>query len=245
MGHSYPEPEPLYSVQKINETCLVLLPKNETQHYSKVLIWLTGLEEAPEDFEGMFNYNPYLLPNPKNTKIIIMSGEMRTVTGFKVEKSPYGDQAYSWFDVLDFNDVSMSSINFDDVKKSAERIIKVIEEESKYLGGYQNIFLGGFSQGACMSLYIGCGFNHLLGGVICCSGALFPDAVVNNDNNKLKIFISHGDLDDHISKDVHVLSLNKINNFTEKEIHYYPSLGHIIEDYILNDLSIFFNKYMK
>ena len=235
--------ETLYITKKINED-LILLPKNNNQQYTTVLIWLTGLEEPPEDFESMFNYNPSLLPHPERNKIIILCGEKKKITGFKGDII-YGDECYSWFDVYKFDDISMNSINFEDVKKSANRIIKIIEEEAKYLGGYENIFLGGFSQGACMSLYIGCSFNHILGGVISCSGALFPDTIINNHNNKLKIFISHGDLDDQITKEINVLSLKKINNFTELEIHYYPSVGHYIEANALYDLSKFFYKNMK
>jgi len=235
--------ETLYITKKINEG-LILLPKNNNQKYTTVLIWLTGLEEPPEDFESMFNYNPSLLPHPERNKIIILCGEKKKITGFKGDII-YGDECYSWFDVYKFDDISMNSINFEDVKKSANRIIKIIEEEAKYLGGYENIFLGGFSQGACMSLYIGCSFNHILGGVISCSGALFPDTIINNHNNKLKIFISHGDLDDQITKEINVLSLKKINNFTELEIHYYPSVGHYIEANALYDLSKFFYKNMK
>ena len=192
----------------------------------------------------MFNYNPSLLPHPEKNKIIILCGEKRKITGFK-DDNVYGDEAFSWFDVYTFNDISMKSINFEDVKKSENRIRKIIEEEAKYLGGYENIFLGGFSQGACMSLYIGCTFNHLLGGVICCSGALFPDIQINNDNNKLKIFISHGDLDDQISKEINVLSLKKINNFSKIETHYYQNVGHYIEQNTLYDLGNFFYKNVK
>ena len=143
------------------------------------------------------------------------------------------------------NDISMNSINFEDVKKSANKIIKIIEDEAKYLGGYENIFLGGFSQGACMSLFIGCSYKQKLGGVISCSGALFPDTVINNKNNKLKIFISHGDFDDQIKKEINVLSLKRINNFSELEIHYYPSSGHYIDQNALLDLNKFFYNYMK
>ena len=235
--------ETLYNTKKVNND-LFLLPKNPTQKYSTLLIWLTGLEEPPEEFQNMFNYNPSLLPHPERNKIIILCGEKKKVTAFKDD--PFGsDECFSWFDVYKFDDISMSSINFEDVKISAQRIIKIIEEEAKYLGGYENIFLGGFSQGACMSLYIGCSFNHLLGGVICCSGALFPDTIINNNNNKLKIFISHGDMDDQITKDINILSLKQINNFSELEIHYYPSVGHYIEQYTLYDLGQFLYKYMK
>ena len=235
-------PNTLYTIKKIKQD-LILLPKNENQKYTTVLIWLTGLEESPEEFENMFNYYPPLLPHPERNKIIILCGEKRKITAYKNDE--IGDECFSWFDVYGFDDISMSSINFDDVKKSANRIISIIEEEAKYLGGYDNIFLGGFSQGACMSLYVGCSYNHLLGGIICCSGALFPDTVINEDNNKLKIFISHGDLDDQITKDINVLSLKKINHFSNMEIHYYPKYGHCIEQKALEDLGIFFYNYMK
>lgn len=47
----------LYTINKINED-LILLPKNENQSYTTVLIWLTGIEEPPEDFQSMFLYSP-------------------------------------------------------------------------------------------------------------------------------------------------------------------------------------------
>ena len=234
--------ETLYIMSK-NEQDLILTPKNNGK-YTTVLIWLTGLEEPPEDYQEMFNSTPSLLPHPERNKIIILCGEKKKVTGFQGEII-YGDEAFSWFDVYNFDDISMKSINFEDVKKSEKRIIKIIEEEAKYLGGYENIFLGGFSQGACISLYIGCSFNHMLGGIISCSGALFPDTIINNENSKIKIFISHGELDEQIEKKINVLSLNKINNFSEIEKHYYPSVGHYIEENTLIDLNKFFYKYMK
>ena len=233
----------LYTIKKKNQE-LILLPKNENQKYTTVLIWLTGLEEAPEDFQDMFNYSPPLLPHPERNKIIILCGEKKKITAFK-DDDAYGDECFSWFDVYDFDDISMSSINFEDVKKSANRIITYIEEEAKYLGGYENIFLGGFSQGACMSIYIGCSYKHQLGGIICCSGALFPDTEINENNNQLKIFVSHGDLDNQISKNINVLSLNKIKHFSNMEIHYYPEYGHCIEQKTSQDLNEFFFKHMK
>ena len=235
--------ETLYITSKNNQD-LILLPKNNNQKYTTVLIWLTGLEEPPEDFQEMFNFSPSLLPHPERNKIIILCGEKKKVTAFQGDIK-YGDEAFSWFDVYNFDDISMNSINFEDVKKSEKRIITIIEKEAKYLGGYNKIFLGGFSQGACMSLYIGCSYNHLLGGIISCSGALFPDTVINHKNNKLKIFISHGELDEQIEKKINVLSLKKINNFSGIEKHYYPSVGHYIEENALMDLRKFFYKYMK
>ena len=243
MGSYFYNKETLYEINKVS-TDLILWPKNKAKYYSTVLIWLTGLEESPEDYQDMFNYNPSLLPHPERSKIIILCGEKKKITAFKNDNT-YGDEAFSWFDVYDFDDISKKSINFEDVTNSAKRILKIIENEAKYLGGYENIFLGGFSQGACMSIYLGCIFNYLLGGIICCSGALFPDIDINNNNNRLKIFVSHGDSDDQITKEINALSLKAINNFSEIEIHYYPNVGHFIEQNALYDLSKFFYKNMK
>ena len=60
-------PNTLYTIKKIKQD-LILLPKNENQKYTTVLIWLTGLEESPEEFENMFNYYPPLLPHPERNK---------------------------------------------------------------------------------------------------------------------------------------------------------------------------------
>jgi hypothetical protein len=129
--------------------------------------------------------------------------------------------------------------------KSTKRIGEIIEKEAQYLKGYDNIFLGGFSQGACMSIHIGLSYEKTMGGIICVSGALFPNTLINKKNEKVPIFISHGDLDDQITKDIQQLSIKKIKHFPNLEEHYYPSIGHYIEDNTLADLTKFFHKYMK
>ena len=169
------------------------------------------------------------------------------VTAFQFDED--GDKdCYSWFDVCTYFNITESnvdSINFEDVINSTKIISEVIEKEAKYLKGYNNIFLGGFSQGACMSLHIGLSYDKLLGGVIACSGALFPKTVINKNNENLRIFVSHGDLDDWITKDINELSLKRITHFPNLELHYYPSSGHFIEQNTLIDLQKFFNNYMK
>ena len=238
--------ESLYDISR-EDTTIILHPKNKEKNYSSVLIWLAGLEESGEDFIDMFNHNPSILPHPEKNKIILLCGKKMKVTAFQFDED--GDkECYSWFDVCTYFNITESnvdSINFEDVINSTKIISEVIEKEAKYLKGYNNIFLGGFSQGACMSLHIGLSYDKLLGGVIACSGALFPKTVINKNNENLRIFVSHGDLDDWITKDINELSLKRITHFPNLELHYYPSSGHFIEQNTLIDLQKFFNNYMK
>ena len=241
----YNDENTLYEILQ-ESTTIILLPKNsKNKKYTSVLIWLTGLDESSEDYIDMFNHEPSLLPHPEKNKIIILCGEKMKITAFKDD--PRGDVCHSWFNVYRLNNIINSSgdfFNFEDVKNSEKKIINIIEKEAQYLKGYDNIFLGGFSQGACMSLHIGLSYDKLLGGIISCSGALFPKTEIRNNNN-LKIFVSHGELDDFIEKNINELSIKRIKYFPNLEIHYYPSIGHFIEQNALIDLNKFFTKNMK
>ena len=237
----------LFEIIREDTSIILFTKKNKNKKYSSVLIWLAGLEESSEDFLDMFTYNYNLLPHPDQNKIILLCGEKMKITAYALE--PNGDELIpSWFDVRSLfaiNENNVNLINFDDVKKSTERISKVIEKEVKYLKGYEHIFLGGFSQGACMSIHIGLSYEKKLGGIVCCSGALFPNTIINKNNENVGIFVSHGDLDDQITEDINKLSIKRILHFPNLEFHYYPSIGHYIDQQTLTDLSKFFNKYMK
>ena len=242
----YNDENTLYEISQ-ESTTIILLPKNsKNKKYTSVLIWLTGLDESSEDYIDMFNHEPSLLPHPEKNKIIILCGEKMKITAFKDD--PRGDVCHSWFNVYRLNNIINSSgdfFNFEDVKNSEKKIINIIEKEAQYLKGYDNIFLGGFSQGACMSLHIGLSYDKVLGGIISCSGALFPKTIINKNNENLKIFVSHGELDDLIDKNINELSIKRINHFPNLEIHYYPNIGHLIEQNALVDLNKFFTKNMK
>ena len=48
-----------------------------------------------------------------------------------------------------------------------------------------------------MALYLGLGTSFKLGGVISCSGYLFPQMEINEDNKDIRIFLGHG-TDDYV-----------------------------------------------
>ena len=65
----------------------------------------------------------------------------------------------SWFRINEFPLASRECYNFEEAEISKRKIEKIIEEETKLLDGkYANIYLGGFSQGACISLLVGLTF---------------------------------------------------------------------------------------
>ena len=64
----------------------------------------------------------------------------------------------SWYDILSLrgDESKGSSVDEVQIEKSSQRILKVIDAEAQILNGgadYTKIYLGGFSQGCCMSIY--------------------------------------------------------------------------------------------
>ena len=86
----------------------------------------------------------------------------------------------------------------DHLQESKERVNSVIETEVELLGGdYKKILIGGFSQGAALSLYTAFEHPEELAAVISCSGHQLHENVsdVNESKKSLPIFAYHGELD--------------------------------------------------
>jgi hypothetical protein len=119
---------------------------NPKSTYKYCIIWLHGLDNKPENFVDLFTKD-INIPYKDNTKIILLRAPEMNITYSKLVQT-------SWFDLLGFPINSKDSYNFDDAKKSRDVLANIIEEEEKLLGGhYEKIYIGGHSQGACISLY--------------------------------------------------------------------------------------------
>jgi len=168
---------------------ITLTPSNG---YTSVLIWMHGLGDSALGFKDFFD-SP-ISPLPKAMKVVLLTAPTAPVTingGMKMT---------SWYDIRSF-DRSEDSIQKSDVIKNSNRVKNVIDEEAKKLGGdYSKIILGGFSQGACMSLHIGLTDDKVYGGLVILSGLLFPFSGTNINSSKknMPIFIGHGKYDDVI-----------------------------------------------
>ena len=156
---------------------IILTPEN----YTKVLLWLPGVGDVPDSYKDDFITDAII---PNNVKVILLSPPVKPFT-LSENKS-----ITNWFDVYKQGFHDTSYYNFEDAATSSNRIIKIIKNEAKKLkNDYSKIYIGGFSQGACMALYMGLGTSFNLGGVIVCSGFLFPQLEINEENKDLKIFI--------------------------------------------------------
>ena len=195
--------------------------------YSHLIIFLHGLGDSPASYQNFFIYEN-VLPQGIPTKVICLQSPFLISGGFPMP---------SWFTITKFPIDSEKCYNFEEAKKSAKIIENVIEEEVKLIGGkYKNIFVGGFSQGACLSLYTGLTYKHLLGGVLVFSGALFLQTKILDSNKELKIFIGHGEKDEVIPLKSSQESLKPIENFSGLSKFIYPKLAHGISPQEIKDV---------
>ena len=82
----------------------------------------------------------------------------------------------------------------------------LVEEESKLLGGTENVFIGGFSQGCALSLATFLTSKHKFGGVVGLSGALCLDIDWSNfdfaSKKETPLFLYHGQNDSVVPEEL-------------------------------------------
>ena len=222
---------------KEEEDSIEVLPPiiiDPISEYTHCIIWLHGMDNSPEMYQNMFKMEvPFA--KKENTKIILMHAPYQIMSFNKLNFT-------SWFDIFWFPINSSESYNFIEATFSKRILEKIINQEAKKLkGNYKNIFIGGHSQGACMSLYTAYNFKELLGGVLACSGVLFPQGEIIGNKNKLKVFLAHGDNDKIIHFDFHNETVKRIENFEGVKKYYYKNHGHEIAKYEKIDMGKFIN----
>lgn len=104
--------------------------------------------------------------------------------------------SYAWYNV-DFS-TGKPVFNKEQELESREALLRFIKQvKEKY--GFDEIYLGGFSQGAIMSCSIGLLYPEKIKGVICLSGRILQEIRSEvkkaNELHKLKIFLAHGTQD--------------------------------------------------
>ncbi len=169
-------------VSKDND--IILEPKSGVPRAT--LIFLHGLGDSAQDrFQTFLEEQLF----PSDTRIILLTAPMAPVTVH------YGKVMNSWFDIHPPN--QPRKYNHDDVVQNQKRILETIDEEIKYYNDNPSkVFLGGFSQGAAMSMHIGLEHKRRLGGVIAASGFLLHETeLIQKD---LDLLIIHGKEDEII-----------------------------------------------
>lgn len=196
-----------------------------------ILILLHGLGSNENDLFGLVQHLP-------DSLLILSLRAPRTIK----------EGSYRWYD-LQWIDGKPKG-NVAELEESRDMLIRFIEDlHKKHKFDKQKVFLGGFSQGAVMSLSVALKKPELLNGILFLSGKM-PDgaeAVADKKENykKLKVFMVHGTEDKILSIEAsrNVKSFLDKNNF-QIECHEYP-MPHTINRETLNALVAWLKKSIR
>ena len=172
-----------YKREKTSNGSIVLTPKSG--NYKYVLIFLHGLNGSPEDFVDTFDKTDGVVS--EEFKIILPRGSHKVSGG------------YSWFDISvnKGQPIDLNTLDRSEFAESSSRIKSIIKDEAKKVD-YENIFVGGFSQGACLTYDIGLTFDKMIGGIGCFCSAPYTKRNFNPTNiKKLNIFAYLGKNDEY------------------------------------------------
>ena len=210
-----------------------LIPKSGKYDY--ILIFIHGL--TGNSNENLDKFNKKDGPIPDNFKIILPCAPTAYVTRLDFNTT-------SWFDILGINNAPIyeEDIVFSDMEKNSERIKQIIENEVKNVqNNYTKIFVGGFSQGACMSYHIGLSFEHTLGGIIpFCGIPVSQTQIKENNIESLNIFSIFGGEDIYISLNYSVnQTLKVLSQFKKLKINIFKDEPHAVKDVELEYVKTF------
>lgn len=136
---------------------------------------------------------------------------------------------YMWFPLEE----RTNDYIYKQLQQVKDSIINYIQEQSlKYNIAYQNIILGGFSQGACLALFVSLFIQHELHSIISFSGGL-PLLKITDINNishiKQNIVIIHGEDDNVLSHQFSIQGYQQIKNISNATLHLIEELEHTID----------------
>jgi phospholipase/carboxylesterase len=200
---------------------LVREPKAKSDK-NKAVILLHGVGSNEQDLFGLADHLP------DDFYIISARGQFAL-----------GGGRYAWYNV----DFSTGKPVFDKEQElSSREVLTKFVAEIKLKYKLDEIYLGGFSQGAIMSYSVGLSHPKEVTGVIAFSGRILEEiqsSITSNQNlTQLKVFLSHGIQDNTLP--IHYAREGK--SFLEKlqvKLSYHEyQMGHQINEAVLNDLTI-------
>ena len=155
---------------------------NPQKNPKAIIIWLHGLGADANDFVPFINDL-----NLKDFEFILPNAPFRSIT------INQGMKMRGWYDIKSFTFEYQDNKGLHESKKYIDELIKErCKDPSKF-----KIFLGGFSQGAAVSLYTGLSSTIKINGIIALSGYL-PKIMNNILLKETSIIAIHGDGDDII-----------------------------------------------
>jgi phospholipase/carboxylesterase len=197
-----------------------LLHINSGSASNKTLIWLHGLGADSNDFAPFFS-NPLF----KEYEIILPNAPYRKITlnqNFEMR---------AWFNMKSLN---LDDLNEEDFIESSKALDLIIEDKLK-TNPSSKIYIGGFSQGAALSIFYGLKMINKIHGVVSFSGFV-PKFNYQNTMITKPILKIHGIYDDIINFQTseNTFDLLNFSNLVSKSYN----MGHeVIEDQVVDLLS--------
>ena len=197
-----------------------MLHINSGSASNKTLIWLHGLGADSNDFAPFFS-NPLF----KEYEIILPNAPYRKITlnqNFEMR---------AWFNMKSLN---LDALNEEDFIESSKVLDLIIEDKLKS-NPSSKIYIGGFSQGAALSIFYGLKMIHKIHGMVSFSGFV-PKFNYQNTMIRKPILKIHGIYDDIINFQTseNTFDLLNFSNLVSKSYN----MGHeVIEDQVVDLLS--------
>lgn len=221
----------------------IIQPKAGRKHTATVL-FMHGLGDTAMGWmDAMHFLYERLAQEGHPTRFVLPTAKTRRITINGGMKMP------GWYDITGLDERAKE--DFDGIEQSYDTVSRILRSEMEDEGIPPNkIFLGGFSQGAAMSLY-SCYFKQeqTLGGVIALSGYLpfaYRAEQLVQKQNKTPLLMCHG-LDDGV-----VLypwakgSFDQLKKCgVEGEFKTYPDLAHSASEEELDDVLTFIRQRLQ
>jgi len=163
----------------------------KTTNHKKTIIWLHGLGDSSDGFQGLFEQ---LQPQLPGTKVILPNAPSIPVT------LNGGMMMRAWYDILTLERTDDMSHEEDTrgIEESDLLLKELLDKETKEIGS-ENIVIGGFSQGGAMAIYTGLSYGRKLAGIISCSGYLLQPGkypqILSKENKDTHLLTYHGEED--------------------------------------------------
>ena len=150
--------------------------------------------------------------------------------------APVQDGKRSWYPLP--SEVDGVIVEDDDgLLKSKASLCRKLKE---YLNNDKRLYIGGFSQGAALSLSLGLSDDISCEGIVAISGYIPSASKLEIKNNKKEIYVSHGRNDTTISIDTHNKSLNFLRENGCSFTQFTDNCGHTISKPMIENLTNWF-----
>ena len=209
--------------------------------YTHSCILLHSFTSSPNEMIYFSKHITNILPKNMRMKYIYPKAPIIKISCYEGIKYP------SWYDYLTNYKIYEEEISIKDLHESCNRIHNIINEEKLYhKDNTSKIFIGGYSQGACMALASGILYPDKLAGIIGFKGHI-PSDIDEHVINPQRIWVCHGLEDKTIGYKVAKTSYDKykkrkydITFLSQKKVNHEQKTG--IKE-LMDSLKLWLDKY--